>query len=299
MPPPSHARLGIALMCLGILMFALNDVMGKWLMATYTVGQLLLLRSFAAIVILAPFALKEGVGSILRAPRPGMQVLRVMCGTLDTACFYFAVAVLPLASVMTYYLAAPLYVAAAAPFLIGERTSRVGLAAVLAGFAGVLLVLQPATETLTLHTAAGLMGGVFFAGLMLTTRTLRGTSATSLIVWQTAGALIAGVVLAPFGWVQPSWRDFGLLSLLGVVAMAAHMLVAQAVRIAPAGVVSPFQYMLLVWALLFGWLFFGEWPDGWMVFGAVVIVASGLYLLWREGRQNPDGARPAFTEDPP
>jgi drug/metabolite transporter (DMT)-like permease len=294
MTPPNRPRLGIGLMCLGILMFALNDVMGKWLMSTYTVGQLLLLRSAAALVILAPLALKEGLGDIARAPRPGLQLLRVACGTLDTACFYFAVAYLPLASVMTFYLAAPLYVAAAASLMMGERLSADRWLAIGVGFAGVLCVLQPSAATLTPPAIIGMLGGVFFAGLMLTTRQLRGTSATSLIVWQTAGALAAGAALSPFAWVTPTLVDFGLLSLLGVVAMAAHMLVAQAVRIAPAGVVSPFQYLLIVWAALFGWLFFGEWPDGWMIAGAVVIVASGLYLLWREARP-----QPPFIDDPP
>ncbi len=298
MSSPSNNRLGIGLMCLGILFFSLNDVMGKWLMGTYTVGQVLLLRSAAALVILAPFALKEGLGTILRAPRPGLQVARVAFGTLDTACFYWAVTTLPLVSVMTFYLAAPLYVAAIAPFLLKEKMARDQWIAVLIGFAGVLCVLQPSRETLTLPAIVAFTGGLFFAGLMLSTRQLRGTSATSLIVWQTAGALILGAILSPFSWVQPSWRDFALLSLLGVIAMCAHVMVAQALRIAPAAVVTPFNYTLIVWAAVFGWVFFGEWPSPLMIVGAIVIVAAGLYLLWREGRQNP-GKEPVFLDDPP
>jgi drug/metabolite transporter (DMT)-like permease len=294
MPQDNQTRLGIGLMCLGVLMFALNDVMGKWLMATYTVGQVLLLRSAAAMIILAPFALREGLGAILRAPRPGLQVLRVVCGTLEVACFYWAVTTLPLVSVMTYYLAAPLYVAAVAPFLLKERLTRDRWLAVVLGFMGVIVVLQPSTETLTLPAIVAIVGSALYAGLMLTTRQLRGTSATSLIVWQTVGAFVFGAALAPFGWVEPTMRDFALLALLGVVAMAAHMLVAQSLRIAEAAVVAPFQYTLIVWAAIFGWLFFGEWPTGAMVFGAVVIVASGLYLLWREGQP-----QPPLTEDPP
>jgi drug/metabolite transporter (DMT)-like permease len=294
MMPASHPRLGIALMCLGVLMFALNDVMGKWLMATYTVGQVLLLRSFAALLILAPFAMKEGLGVIARAPRPGLQLARVAFGTLETACFYWAVTTLPLVSVMTYYLAAPLYVAAIAPLLLRERLTRDRWLAVVLGFLGVLLVLQPSAETLTLPAVVAIVGSGLYAGLMLSTRQLRGTSATSLIVWQTTGALVFGAALAPFGWVQPTLRDFALLSLLGVVAMAAHMLVAQSLRIAQAAVVAPFQYTLIVWAALFGWLFFGEWPNPMLIAGAVVIVASGLYLLWREGRPEPP-----LNEDPP
>ncbi|MCA3563986.1 MAG: DMT family transporter [Methylocystis sp.] len=280
-------RLGIGLMCLGILLFALNDVMGKWLVATYTVGQVLLLRSLAAILILVPFILKEGVGTILNAPRPGLQLARVAFGTIETACFYWAVTTLPLVSVMTYYLSAPLYVAAIAPFLLRERLARDQWIAVVLGFIGVLMVLRPSAETLTLPAIVAIIGSLLYAGLMLSTRMLRGTSATSLIVWQTTGALVLGAVLAPFGWVQPTWRDFALLSMLGVVAMGAHVLVAQALRIAPAAVVSPFNYTLIVWAAIFGWLFFGEWPDGWMIAGAIVIVAAGLYLLSREGRTAP------------
>ncbi len=281
-------------MVLGVLMFALNDVMGKWLVATYTVGQVLLLRSLAAMLILAPMAMKEGLSTIIRAPRPGLQLLRVAFGTLETACFYWAVVTLPLVSVMTYYLAAPLYVAAVAPLLLNERLSRDQWMAVILGFMGVLCVLQPSAETLTLPAMIAIVGSALYAGLMLTTRQLRGSSATSLIVWQTAGALAFGAALSPFGWVPPSPRDFALLSLLGVVAMGAHMLVAQSLRIAPAAVVAPFQYTLIVWAAVFGWLFFGEWPNNLMIFGAIVIVASGLYLLWREERR-----KPPFDDDPP
>jgi drug/metabolite transporter (DMT)-like permease len=278
----SNARAGIGLMCLGILLFALNDVMGKWLMSTYTVGQVLLLRSVAAMALLLPFAAKEGWGNLLRPPQPGLNALRMAFGTLETACFYWAVAYLPLVSVMTYYLAAPLYVAAIAPLLLKERLDAGRWIAVLIGFAGVLMVLRPSAETLTGPALIAVVGSLLFAGLLLSTRLLKGASATTLIVWQTGGALLFGLMLAPFGWVQPNLRDFGLLGLLGVVAMAAHVMVARALQLAPAAIVSPFQYTLIVWAALFGWLFFGEWPDNWMIAGAVVIVLSGLYLLWRE-----------------
>jgi drug/metabolite transporter (DMT)-like permease len=284
---PNQNRIAISLMCLGVLLFSINDVMGKWLMSTYTVGQVLLLRSAAAMVILLPFALKEGLGTIVFAPNTRLQIARMAFGTLETACFYWAVVYLPLVSVMTYYLAAPLYVAAVAPFLLKERMDMSRWIAVLTGFCGVLMVLKPSPETLTAPALIAIMGSVLFACLILSTRALKGTSSISLIVWQMMGAVIFGAILLPFGWVQPSLRDFVLLSLLGVVAMLAHMLVAKALKLAPAAIVSPFQYTLIVWAALFGWLFFQEWPDNWMIAGAVVIVASGLYLLWREGKTEP------------
>ena len=101
MTSPDQNRVGIGLMCLGILMFSLNDVMGKWLMATYTVGQVLALRSAAALLILLPFAFREGWGQIIFAQNPGLQMLRVAFATLEAACFYWSVAYLPLVSVMT------------------------------------------------------------------------------------------------------------------------------------------------------------------------------------------------------
>jgi drug/metabolite transporter (DMT)-like permease len=287
MTSANHNRIGIGLMCLGILFFALNDVMGKWLMSTYTVGQVLLLRSIAAMAILLPFAFREGWGRIVGTPRPKLNFARAAFGTLETACFYWAVAYLPLVSVMTYYLAAPLYVAAIAPFLLKERMDLGRWLAVLVGFLGVLLVLRPSAETLTLPAIIAIIGSFLYACLMLSTRLLKDTSSTTLIVWQTMGALLFGLALAPFGWVQPTPRDFALLGLLGVVAMLAHVMVARALMIAPAAIVSPFNYTLIVWAAVFGWLFFGEWPDNWMITGAVVIVSSGLYLLWRETAASP------------
>ena len=287
MTPYNLNHIGIGFMCLGIFVFAVNDVMGKWLMSTYTVGQVLFLRSGAAMLVLLPFVFKEGFGNLVSAPNTGLQITRMAFGTLETACFYWAVAYLPLVSVMTYYLAAPLYVAAIAPFLLKERMDTSRWIAVLVGFAGVLMVLKPSAETLTAPALIAIIGSMLFAGLILSTRLLKGTPSLNLIVWQTMGALIFGALLLPFGWVQPSLRDFGLLSLLGLVAMLAHVLVAKALQIAPAAVVSPFQYTLIVWAVLFGWLIFDEWPDNWMIFGAVVIVASGLYLLWREGKTEP------------
>lgn len=280
----ASARVGIALMCLGVLMFALNDVMGKWLMASYTVGQVLLLRSLAALAILAPLVWRAGWRPTLIVSQPRLHLARVMFGTLETAAFYWAVSTMPLVDVMAYYLATPLYVAAIAPFLLHERLSLDRWCAVLIGFAGVMLVLRPSAATLSGPALIALVGGLLYAGLLISTRRLQGASALSLISLQTLGAFVFGALLLPFGFVSPSPRDFALLSLLGVVAMAAHVCVAQALRYAPAAIVSPFQYTTIIWGALFGWLFFNEWPELPVILGSCVIVLTGLYLLWRENQ---------------
>src|SRR3954451_14225032 len=102
------ALLGIGMMLLGIFLFVVNDVMGKWLVATYSVGQVLLVRSLAAMVLLAPMIWRAGVKDIVSAPRPGLQILRVVLSTAEVAAFYWAVAYLPLADVVTFYMAGPI-----------------------------------------------------------------------------------------------------------------------------------------------------------------------------------------------
>jgi drug/metabolite transporter (DMT)-like permease len=276
-----NARLGIAVMLFGILLFSLNDVMGKWLVATYSVGQVLLIRSAAALIILIPFIWSAGAITLFRVERPKLQALRVVFSTAEVFCFYAAVVYLPLADVMTYWLAAPIYVAALSPFLLGERVGWRRWTAIAIGFIGVLVALQPSAATLTLPALISILGSLAFAFMMLSGRALRGTPDTTLVFWQMAGAGVAGIVIAPFTWVQPTGFDLGLIALLGVVAMAAHVCVNRSLKLADAATVTPFQYTLLFWAVLFGWLVFGDVPRPAMLLGALIIVAAGLFIFFR------------------
>lgn len=281
----SSAAAGIGLMVLGIFLFAINDVMGKWLVATYSVGQLMLIRSIAALLVLSPLILRQGITWRLPA-QPGLHAVRILLSTFETAFFYWAVVYLPLADVMTFYLAGPIYVAALAVFLLGERLDRRRIAAIAVGFVGVLIVLRPSGATMTWPALIALTGSVFFAFLMITTRKLRETRDTTLVLGQILGALLFGLVTAPFTWVQPTAVDFGLLSLLGVVAMIAHMCVNRSLKIAPASIVAPYQYTLIVWAALFGYLVFGDVMGTWTIVGAAVICGAGLALLIFEREQS-------------
>ena len=278
----STARLGIIVMLIGMLLFALNDVMGKWLVATYSVGQVLLIRSAAAMVILVPFLWKSGMKPLLNVERPGMQFLRVFLSSAEVYCFYFAVITLPLADVMTYWLAAPIYVAAMSPFLLGERVGWRRWTAIVIGFVGVIVALQPSAATLTAPALISILGSFCFAFMILSGRALRGTPDTTLVFWQLVGAGVFGLVSLPFGWVTPTGFDFFLLALLGVVAMVAHMCVNRALKLADAATVSPIQYTLLFWAIIFGWMVFGDVPRLAMLIGAAIIVFAGLFIFLRE-----------------
>src|SRR5215212_3874306 len=260
---------GIGLMLLGILLFAVNDAMGKWLVSTYSVGQVLLLRSLAALVVLLVMIGRSGFSLALPA-RPMLHGIRIVLSTLEVACFYWAVMYLPLADVMTYYLAGPIYVAGMAAIWLGERTDRARMSVVLVGFLGVLVALRPSSATLTLPALIALSGSVFFAFLMIITRKMRDASDTSLVMGSTLGALVFGTVASPFAWVPPTPLDFACLSLLGVVAMAAHFCVNRSLKLAPASVVAPYQYTMLVWGVVFGYLVFGDVVQIPTVIGAAI-----------------------------
>ncbi|ODN68801.1 DMT family transporter [Methylobrevis pamukkalensis] len=274
--------LGVMLMLLGDFMFSLNDAIGKWLMGTYGVGQVLLLRSLAAMVVLVPLAWSAGAAGLFRLERPGLQVARAVLSTLEIVLFYAAVASLPLADVMTFYLAAPIWVAALSPFVLGEKVGWRRWSAIVIGFVGVVVALGPSSASLSLPALLSIAGSFAFAMMILLSRQLRATSDTALVFWQTIGALVAGLVIAPFDWIAPEGGDLMLMGLLGVVALAAHMLINRALKLAPAAVIAPIQYTLLIWALILGYLFFGDLPDMYTAIGAVIIVGAGLFIFERQ-----------------
>lgn len=276
-----NARAGIGLMLAGMLMFSLNDVMGKWLMGSYSVAQLMAVRSLSALVVLTPFLLRDGVGRVWRVERPALQALRAGLLAVEGIGFYAAVAYLPLADVVTYWLAAPIYVAALAPLVLGEKVPAVVWAAIGLGFVGVVLALEPSRDSLTPAAGIALLGSAAFAGAMLLGRKLRGTPDTVMVGWQIVGALIGSAALLAYGvgsWQPTPPRDLAALCLLGVVAMGAHILVNRAFKHAEAAVVMPYQYSLLIWAIGFGALFFADMPRPAMLLGAGLIVASGLFI---------------------
>jgi len=279
------AIVGPALMLMGMLMFSLNDAMGKWLVASYSVGQVILIRSLAALVILVPFLWRAGLQPIVTAEKPRLQGARVFFSTFEVFAFYYAVMYLPLADVMTYWLAAPIYVAAASPFLLGEKVGWRRWTAIGMGFVGVIIALNPSSAMFTAPAIISILGTIAFAFMMLSGRSLRATPDKTLVFFQLMGALIAGVIFAPFDW-RPlgASTDIALMLLLGIVATAAHMLVNRALKISDAATVAPLQYTLLLWAVLFGWMFFGDVPKTSMVVGAVLIVGSGLFIFFREQR---------------
>ncbi len=279
-----RAAAGIAVMLAAVLLFSLNDVLGKWLVATYAVGQLLVLRSLASLVVLTPLAWRRLRAAGWRVPQPRLQALRVLLGALESACFYWAVGHMPLADAMTFWMAAPVFVTALSALLLQEAVEARRWLLVVAGFLGVAVALGADLGTAGLPALVALAGSMLYALFLVASRQLRETPDVVLATMQMLGGLALGLaLLLGEAWTPPTLRDLGLLLLLGLVATAGHMGVTRALKLAPASVVVPYQYSFLVWAALFGWLVFGDVPGPAMVAGAAIIVGAGL-LLYRDGR---------------
>ncbi len=273
---------GILLMLLGDFMFALNDAMGKWLVASFSVGQVLLIRSFGAFFVLGPMLSRQPASALFQVEKPSLQLARVVLATADTGLFYAAVTFLPLADVMTFYMAGPIYVAALSHFLLGERIGWRRWLAVFIGFIGVIIALRPSSAMLSWPSVFGLLGSISFAMTLVLGRVLRSTPDATLVTWQTLGCLVVGGVLSIGHWTPFTTGELLALLLLGIVACLAHLLITRALKLAPASVLAPLQYTLLLWAIVFGWMFFNDLPDRQTLFGAAIIVLAGLFIFHRD-----------------
>src|SRR5580704_8330877 len=290
------ARLAsIGLMLLSIFMFSFGDALGKFLVATYSVGQLLWLRACAALLVLLPMIWKQRA-EFTRLERPWLQLLRVTLSTLEVAAFFLATVYLPLADVITYYLASPIFVTALSGIVLGERVGWRRWTAILVGFCGVLIAMRPSAQTVSWPAMIALGGSVSFAFLMLITRSLRATPDIVLASSQFAGTFLLGALMSPFGWVTPSAGSLGLFAAAGIVSVAALLCVNRSLKLAPASVVVPYQYSMIVWAVIFGFVVFGDVPQPATMIGVSIIIAAGLYIVLRErklGRTEPAVNPPA------
>src|SRR5271155_3349675 len=279
-PRSDTAGLGVVLYLAGVALFALNDALGKWLVADYGVGQLMLLRSIGAGFVLAPLIVSLRI-KFIDLRRPGLQALRVLCAATDTFAFYYATRYMPLADVMTFYMATPLIVTALSAPLLGEKVERFRWIAVLIGFAGVVIALRPSPQMLSWAAPIALFGATTFALSQTITRELRGIHWLPLVFWQFVGGGLIGAATIPFAWTTPTMLDLGLMFLVGVVSMTCFIFIIRALALARAAVLAPLQYSAIVWAAIMGWLVWRDAPTLPIIIGNAIIIGSGLYVTAR------------------
>jgi drug/metabolite transporter (DMT)-like permease len=276
------ARLaGIGLMLLSVSMFSFGDALGKFIVATYSVGQLLWLRACAALLVLAPMIWLQRA-QFAAIERPLLQLFRVLLSTLEVAAFFLAAVYLPLADVVTYYLACPIFVTALSAIILRERVGWRRWSAILIGFLGVVIALRPSAQTISAPAMIALGGSLSFAVLMLVTRSLRATPDVVMASSQFAGTFLLGAVISPIGWVTPSAGGLVLFAVAGLISVSALFCVNRSLKLAPASVVVPYQYSMIVWAVMFGFAVFGDVPSWNTIVGATIIIGAGLYIFLRE-----------------
>jgi S-adenosylmethionine uptake transporter len=274
------AGLGVGLYLLGVGLFSINDALGKWLVKDYGVGQLMMLRSIGAVIVLAPMIWSLRVNVIDRRQAP-LQVLRILVATVDTFAFYYATRFMPLADVMTFYMATPLIVTALSAPLLGEKVERFRWTAVLIGFVGVLIALRPSPQMFSWAAPLALFGATNFALSQTIIRELRGVHWLPLVLWQFVGGGLIGAATVPFAWTTPTAFDVGLMALVGVVSMLCFICIAKALSLARAAVLAPLQYSAILWAAILGWLIWRDAPTLPILVGNAIIIGSGLYVAAR------------------
>lgn len=274
---------GIAYALLGVFLFSAHDVLVKWLVADYPVLEIIFFRSLAALIPCALFVRREGGVRALRTRRRSLLLLRGLLGVSAFGPFYLAYAFLPLADVIAIGFSAPLFVTALSAPLLGEKVGWRRWAAVVVGFLGVLVMVRPGSTMFEAAALLALAGSALYALAMIVTRRLVATETTAaVIVFANLVYIAVGGLSLPFRWVAPSAGDALLLAALGLITGCAQFWMTQAYRYARAATVAPFDYTALIWAVLFGYLIWGDVPGVGVALGASLVIATGLYILRRE-----------------
>ncbi|MDP6707137.1 MAG: DMT family transporter [Alphaproteobacteria bacterium] len=280
---PADSGAAIANIALSVVLFACMDATVKWLSADYSIVQLLFFRSVFALIPLAYLMHRSGGWSQLKTRRPGLQLARSAVGLVSMGALFLAFANLPLADAVAIAFAGPLFLTLLSIPFLGERVGPRRWAAVGVGFLGILLIARPGAGVFGLAALLPLIGALGSAVAMILVRHLSRTDTNAAIIFYHAVVCILATGAAlPFFWTMPAPGDWLPLIALGVVGGTAQIFMTQAFRLGEVGAIAPFKYTSIVFAILFGYLVFGDVPDAWTLAGAVVVIASGLYILHRE-----------------
>lgn len=272
-------------MCISMAGFTANDVIAKNLSETMNMGQVMLLRGLFATAFVTLLAWHQGA---LRSPRLALQplvLLRVAGETLATISFLLALAQLPIANVTSVLQALPLVVTMGAALFYGEGVGWRRWLAITAGFVGVAIIVRPGFEGFSAYTLLAFLAVGFAAMRDLVTKRIPREIPTLLISTITAASVTTfGLLLvAPMGgWRPPTVLDIVQLACGAALLLLGYQFIILAMRLGDISFVAPFRYTGLLWAILLGFLVFGDVPDLPMIVGATIVVGSGLFTLYRE-----------------
>lgn len=275
-------KAGIAIVLLGVFMFACVDTLNKVLGQSHSIAQILWVRFLIFVPIALVLSYRRHGGLTWRSQRPLLQAARAALLVIEMGFFVAALKYLPLADVQAIAASAPLMVVALSVPFLGERVGWRRWSAVTVGFVGVLIIVRPGFESMSTGTILTLIGTAMWAVYQIMLRIVgRYDPAPTTALWTAVIGLAMTSVVVPFHWTEPTPLGWFLLLLIGILGAAGHTVFMKAFTLAPASALQPFTYTQLVLVTFLGWLVFNDLPDGWTVAGASLIVAAGLYSIYR------------------
>jgi drug/metabolite transporter (DMT)-like permease len=253
--------------------------------AHYPESQMVFFRCAAGVVALAPFVLRSGA-SAFAVKRPWVLARRCFFSTLGFFAGFYAFAHLPLADAQAISFSRVLFITVFAVWLLKEQVGARRWTAVAIGFVGVLIMLRPSGDTPpSIATIAALSSALLFGITIVTVKDLtRDHASLTIVAYTNVFTTLVGLPFAFLAWVQPSWIDLVLFLAMGFAGVSAQSCYVRALSTADASLMGLIDYVRLPLALFFGWLIFHERPDAFMLTGAAIIIASTIYITWREAR---------------
>lgn len=304
---PSRTLHGIGCILLGMCLFAGQDAMMKLLLGAYPLWVLMFVRSCAAVLVLVPLILVLGGSHRLTTPHWRLHLLRATLFSAGFSLFYAAFPFMGLAEVTTIFFSAPLMIAVMAALFLKETIGPHRIAALITGFAGVVIAMNPGGASFTWVAVLPLLCAAFYAASQILARRI-GDHESSLTVglWTLifAGPIVLGMgfglnQVISFGpeFAHLRWKvpDAGItgdalqLLMLGLFGMAGYTILSRAYQVADASIIAPFDYSYLPIAAVMAWIFWQEVPPLTTFVGMALIVSSGLYIAYRELRAARDG----------
>jgi drug/metabolite transporter (DMT)-like permease len=302
--PARRNLIGIACLCLGVLVFSAQDAIIKGISGNYAVTQAMVTRSLVALPILALFVKWEGGLQQLHSPRFWMLTLRGIIMLFAYTTYYIAFPALPLADAIALFFTAPLMITFLAAPILGERVALKEWIAAGVGFIGVLVMLRPGSGLFEPAALLSLASAFLYAISAIVARKLGVEEKASVMAFYqnvvfmigagTMALCFAGLGIADAShpslqflirpWVVPTMRDLLLMGACGVIAAVAMSLLTNAYRMAKASLVAIFEYTGMLWTPLWGFFFFAEIPTWGTVIGALLIAGAGILALLAPGR---------------
>jgi drug/metabolite transporter (DMT)-like permease len=282
-PANDSTGTAIAFLLLGVAGGLGLDLCAKGLLFDYSLEQFVFLRSvFGLLIFITMMRRYGGVGN-LKTSKWQWHLLRTLLAAGAMFGFFFGLARMPLVNALTLGFTAPLMVTALSVPLLGERVGWRRWTAVVFGFVGIVIILRPGAGMVTPAALAVIAAAFCYACLAITARKLSTTETSyALSVYVISGPMLISGILLPGNWTAPNAASWGLFLLAGACSAVAWVGIIGGYRRAPPAMLAPFEYTALVGGAIAGYLIWDEVPDRWVVTGAIVIISSGLFVVYRE-----------------